>query len=510
MTEQRSQPPRLEGYTFKEWLGGGGFADVFLYDQRRPSREVAVKVLRLGELDPEARRAFDSEANLMAKVSAHPFIVTVFGADTARDGRPYLVMEYYAEPHYGARAAQGGISVADILRLGVQVGSAVEVAHRAGILHRDIKPANILVNEYGRPGLTDFGIAGARAEGGEEAAAGWSVPYAPPEILSGASAGDEVSDVYSLAATLYTILAGRSPFASTTGRISGHELQARVLNLPVPPIRRQDVPASLEHLLVQAMAKEPANRPRSALSFARSLQRIQRELRFELTQLEVPEVPIARPARPSQDADGTRAGRLQVVRPEGLSGLVTGAPVAAVPIVAPPEVFQGPVPELAPASETVHRAPASADPLPSAADPRPEAEPGGRVVPRPIALVAAMVVGVVAVAALLVGLNVGRDGGSHPTPTADDGNVNVLGDRPAVPTAVTVRVSAGAADVSWTAEGRKPGDRYRISRVGAPNAAPLADVEGPPAHIPGLTGGCVQVVAVRGSFISEAGSGCAP
>jgi protein kinase-like protein len=511
---QRSQPPRLEGYTFKEWLGGGGFADVFLYAQLRPSRDVAVKVLRLTELDPEVRRAFDGEANLMAKVSAHPFIVTVFGADTAGDGRPYLVMEYYARPHYGIRASQGGISVADVLRLGIQVGSAVEVAHRAGILHRDIKPANILVNEYDRPGLTDFGIAGARVEGGEQAASGWSIPYAPPEILSGRSAGDEVSDVYSLAATLYTILAGRSPFASTTGRSTGPEMQARVLNQPAPPIRRDDVPRPLELLLLQALAKNPADRPRSAFSFARSLQGIQRQLRYEqLTQLEVPEVVVARPSRRGEDEDGTRAGRLQVVRPEAPPDMVTGVPRRAAPLAAPTP-FQGPVPELAPVSQTVKRAPA-AEPVrsaPSGEEVDPQPAPPRFPVTRGVALAAAAIVALVAVAALLVGLGVigsgGGSGESGPPTTADDGDVGVLSDRPGVPSAVTVRVANGGVDVTWTAAGGKPGDRYRLSRAGDANGAVLAEVATSPAHVQGVTGGCVQVVAIRASYVSDAAVGC--
>jgi serine/threonine protein kinase len=515
MSMQRSQPPRLDGYTFKEWLGGGGFADVFLYEQLRPSRDVAVKVLRLTELDPEVRRAFDGEANLMAKVSAHPFIVTVFGADTAGDGRPYLVMEYYARPHYGIRASQGGISVADVLRLGVQVGSAVEVAHRAGILHRDIKPANILVNEYDRPGLTDFGIAGARAEGGEQAASGWSVPYAPPEILSGRSPGDEVSDVYSLAATLYTILAGRSPFASTTGRSTGPEMQARVLNQPAPPIRRDDVPRSLELLLLQALAKDPAERPRSAFSFARSLQGIQRELRYEqLTQLEVPEVVVSRPSSRVEDDERTRAGRLQVVRPEATSELVTGAPKVAVPLAAATP-FQGPVPELAPVSQTIKRSPAAEPvrPTPEVEAPEPVAVPPRFPVPRGMALAAAAIVALVAVAALLVGLGVFGNGGGSGAPgsstATDDGDVGVLSDRPGIPTAVTVRVASGGADVTWTIAGAKPGDKYRISRAGDPNAAVLAESSTSPAHVQGVTGGCVQVVAVRGSYVSDAAIGCA-
>lgn len=307
MSRPRSQPPVLGGYTFKRLLGQGGFADVFLYEKLHPSREVAVKVLRSHRLNAEARRAFEAEANLMARVSGHPFIVTVYDAATADDGRPYLVMEYYSEPHYGTRAAQGPIGVAEVLRLGVQISSAVEAGHREGIVHRDIKPANILVNRYGRPGLTDFGIAGNRA--GEEASQGWSVPFAPPEILRGESAGDEVSDVYSLAATLYTLLAGRSPFVPTGARTTtGEEVAARVLNDPVPPIERVDVPPALKHVLAQAMSKDPASRPRSALSFARTLQGIQRDCRFQVTQIELPESFSHHHGSSAGDIDGTSAG----------------------------------------------------------------------------------------------------------------------------------------------------------------------------------------------------------
>jgi serine/threonine protein kinase len=102
-----------------------------------------------------------------------------------------------------------------VLRTGIQVASAVETAHKAGILHRDIKPANILTSEYNRPGLTDFGIATSTIGGTE--AEGLSIPWAPPEVVN-ASAPPEVSaDIYSLAATTYTLLAGRSPFELSSG-----------------------------------------------------------------------------------------------------------------------------------------------------------------------------------------------------------------------------------------------------------------------------------------------------
>jgi serine/threonine protein kinase len=510
MSGPRSKPPVLAGYRYREFLGDGGFADVFLYEKLHPAREVAIKVLRASGLDAEARRAFEAEANLMAKVSEHPYIVTVYDAATADDGRPYLVMEYYSEPHYGRRAAEGGIGVAEVLRLGVQVSSAVEVAHREGILHRDIKPANILVNRYGRPGLTDFGIAGTKA--GEQAGQGWSVPYAPPEILRGDHAGDVASDVYSLAATLYTILAGRSPFAMVGGRNTGEEVTARVLNEPVPPTGRADVPPALEHLLRQALSKDPASRPPSALSFARSLQAVQRERRMELTHVEVPEAPPPRPIASPNEPDLTRSGAPLVLRPVAQpprpptaqpSELVTGVP-ASVRVTAPAPQPALPIPGPQ-TSDTVHRPPRPA-PETDIREVDHEPLPAARMA-RPVRLVAGLVVALVAVAAIYIGLTRESDPGAGNPSAVDDTPAEVFADRPASVATVALRAAGGSAEVTWVHAGRKPGDRYRVSQVGAPNAAPLAEVDASPAKV-AYAGGCVQVVVVRDAYQSEPTVGC--
>ena len=136
MTARReaSAPPRLPGYEYLRVLGLGGFADVFLYQQELPRREVAVKVLLAGSLDDEVRARFQSEANLMAQLSHHPSIVTIYQAAIAADGRPYLVMEYCPRPNLQVRARKETFLVAEALRVGIQVAGAVETAHRAGRL----------------------------------------------------------------------------------------------------------------------------------------------------------------------------------------------------------------------------------------------------------------------------------------------------------------------------------------------------------------------------------------
>lgn len=283
-----SVPPELDGYTYLSLLGSGGFADVFLYRQARPQREVAVKVLLAGFEDQGVRRLFETEANVMAAMSTHPSIVTIHQADVSGDGRPFLVMEYCPRPNYGVRFRAERISVAESLRVGVQVAGAVETAHRAGILHRDIKPANILVTEYNRPALTDFGISVAAGEAHDlEDSSGMSIPWSPPEFFGDVPRADVRSDVFALAASIYSLLAGRSPFESEHHRNTAAQLIGRIASEPLPPLRRPDVPESLNRVLSVAMAKAPAARYDSALALGRALQQVEIELSLPVTAMDV-------------------------------------------------------------------------------------------------------------------------------------------------------------------------------------------------------------------------------
>ncbi len=295
-----SPPPELDGYTVTRLLGSGGFADVYLYEQRLPRRPVAVKVLVPGAADGELLAQFDAEANLMAALSTHPAIVTIHQAGIAADGRPYLVMEYCSRPNLSVRYRAERMSVAEVLRIGVRLSGAVETAHRAGILHRDIKPANVLTTDFGHPALTDFGIsvhsappsfgASAMAEVAPPSAAGtvgMSIPWTAPEVFAEGTGGDERADIYALAATLYTVLARRSPFDRPGGPNGSADLINRIRSSPVPPIGRPDVPASLERVLARAMDKNPAARYRTALDLARALQQVETELRLAPTPVDV-------------------------------------------------------------------------------------------------------------------------------------------------------------------------------------------------------------------------------
>src|SRR3712207_2194948 len=207
-----------------------------------PRRSVAVKVLLDRTLGPDVRARFGTEADLMARLSHHPSIVTIHQAAVAADGRPYLVMEYCSRPGLGARYRTERMAVAEVLRIGIRLASAVETAHRAGILHRDIKPANVLITDFGWPALTDFGIA-ATPGWSPSSAVGMSIPWSPPELLAADPTGDARADVYSLGATVYALLAGRSPFEGPGGANGAADLVARIERSPLPVIGRTDVPA---------------------------------------------------------------------------------------------------------------------------------------------------------------------------------------------------------------------------------------------------------------------------
>lgn len=319
-----SQPPRLPGYEYEKLLGSGGFADVFLYRQFRPQRRVAIKVLLSSVLDENVRRQFDAEANVMATMSTHPSIVTIHTADASSDHRPFIVMEYCPRPNYGVRFRKERITVAEALRVGVQIAGAVETAHRAGILHRDIKPANILVTDYNRPALTDFGISIAAGAGDDvEDSQGMSIPWSPPEFFADPPRADVRSDVFSLAATVYSLLAGHTPFEQVGRRNTASDLIHRIASEPLRPLNRPDVPEELNRVLSIAMAKDPAGRYDTALAFGRGLQQVELSMSLPVTQMDVlddrgaPAVPLAE----DDELDShTRIRKVATVDPETGSG----------------------------------------------------------------------------------------------------------------------------------------------------------------------------------------------
>ena len=298
--------PVIPGYTFVEHLGSGGFADVYCYEQEWPQQRVAVKVVRQDvALNDRERALFTSEANAMARLGDHPNIVPVLTAGVTADNRPFLVMRYCPPPDLGVRVRSSPLAVADAISTGIKLASAIETAHRAGTVHRDIKPSNVLVTSYHEPALTDFGIAGRLQEVAGDDEVRISYPWSPPEMLDGRSNGSIASDVYSLGATIWHLLVGRSPYSIPGGDNSTRALTARILHAAPPATQRPDVPPALDRLLQQTMAKQPSHRPPSAIDLARSLQRIEAAAGYPRTVIAVEGDRVPEPGTPHL---GRRAG----------------------------------------------------------------------------------------------------------------------------------------------------------------------------------------------------------
>jgi len=261
---QRLGPYRIEGL-----LGRGGMGIVFRA-RHDDGRTVALKVLR-DELaaDDGYRQRLAHEARAAAEVD-HPNLAPVLEAGEA-DGRLYLAVRYVDGRSLAERLAIGGpLAVGELVRLAADVAAGLDALHRRGIVHRDVKPANILLAGDGTAVLGDFGLAKSRA---------WTVltktgqvlgtpNYLAPEVIRGQSA-TPLSDLYGLGCVLFECLAGASPFA---GRGFLRVGMAHLQEEPGDPAAgREDVPPALAWTVRQALAKDPAERPPSAVALARML-----------------------------------------------------------------------------------------------------------------------------------------------------------------------------------------------------------------------------------------------
>ncbi|CAD6004754.1 serine/threonine-protein kinase [Agreia sp. COWG] len=422
-----STPPVLGGYTHLRAIGKGGFADVFLYEQALPRAEVAVKVLLPDVASNSVRAMFLSEANLMSQLATHPSVVTVHAASIAPDGRPYLVMEY-CPSSYGSRYKTERISLAEVLKTGVRIGSALESAHRQGFLHRDIKPSNILLTRYNHPVLADFGIAATLAEAERDEAEGMSVPWSAPEVLQSTSRGTVRSEVWSLSATLYTMLAGRSPFEYPGKGNTRDELQRRIVGRDrVQPTGRPDVPAELEALLAAGLDKDPAARPASVLDVVRGLQLIESTIGLPQTSADIA-------------AEASAASSL------------SARPVSGAPVVALTRAARGGVSVRAPGEGRLRHRGRAADEVRESTDSsvtviRQVAPPRRRAAMRPGAIVAVSGGAVVLLAVIATAVVFVVGGRDTSIPVVSD---------------VQATVTADAVEFAWKDPGLAGGDVYVI------------------------------------------------
>ncbi|PIN52644.1 hypothetical protein CT171_03285 [Trueperella pyogenes] len=278
--------PDLDDFVFQSYLGSGGFADVFLYEEQTPKRLVAIKVLKS---DGRAGRHFRSEIDVMGQLGAHPSIVSIYDAALAPTGQPYIVMQYCPGPSLSDQLSRGPLPVADALRMGIQLSGATHTAHMLGIAHYDIKPSNVLTTAFGRYALSDFGIATLVGNASTDVL-GMSLPWAAPEVLRGEECGCP-ADIYSVGATLYTALYGHAPFAVAGLGKRAYIEHVHTGDIAYPPIDgiSEPVNAAIVDLLSAALERDVAARTSSVEMIGRGLQEIQQAMGLAATELEIPQ-----------------------------------------------------------------------------------------------------------------------------------------------------------------------------------------------------------------------------
>ena len=277
ITTETSDPTSVAAgrYVIGHLVGEGARKRVFAATDTRLGRDVAVAVVKMEGLDDAGRKRIEREARAMALLGDHPHIVTVHDVGEEADA-PYIVSQLMSGGSLAdllAKAPDHRLSVEESLRMGIQVGRALAHAHSHSVVHRDLKPANIWLDANGTILLGDFGLA-ATTDHSRLTAEGLvvgTVAYLAPEQAVGRTA-DARSDLYSFGAVLYELLCGRPPFLGddAVAVISQHLNTAPV----APAWHNASVPAELDSLVQRLLAKDPDERPASAVAVIEELERI--------------------------------------------------------------------------------------------------------------------------------------------------------------------------------------------------------------------------------------------
>jgi len=250
----------------------------------RLGRQVTVTVYP-ALADEATRQRFDAAAATAQRLAAHPNVLAVHDWGHSADGRPWVVTDPQPAETVDTVLKSGGPLPAErALQIGVLVAGAIETAHRAGIVHGDLSPARLVSGPQGEPLVADIGLAEFSSFPGFGALHNPIRYFAPPEVLERTGV-TPASDVYSLATTVYALLAGRAPHEKPPDITdSNASLLLRILQIEAPPIVGPDVPAGLEAALHAALAQAPEKRPLRALDLAWSLQDVQRNAGLSVTE----------------------------------------------------------------------------------------------------------------------------------------------------------------------------------------------------------------------------------
>jgi serine/threonine protein kinase len=318
-------------FELREQLGISSTATVWrAFDQKR-RREVCLKLLHPQLLsDRAARRRIVAEASAAGRLN-HPNIVSPLESDFSGDSAALVFPLVEGETLAVRIAHEGRLPATEVARIGAEVAEALAHAHAKGVVHRDVKPGNIMLGTDGRVYLLDFGIAASQEQAAmqltDAGTAVGTLPYMAPEQLA-AHPAEPASDVFSLGAVLYEMLAGRRPYVATTPVALVQEQQRQPADIP-------DVPPALLALAMLALSSDPAARP-PAEAMAASLRDWRTALPDAVTAaVFAPPTAILGAAAPPSGAN-RRKGVLAGLAAAGLAALVVAA-FALGPAFGPPE-----------------------------------------------------------------------------------------------------------------------------------------------------------------------------
>ncbi|KAE8127024.1 serine/threonine protein kinase [Bifidobacterium tibiigranuli] len=317
------RPPTVPGYACTGRIASGSSAVVYrLHRTSRAEAGIDLRFTRAGEdiavkvgkrpVRHDSTDLMRREAQCLAALCPHPNILAWHAAGVTQEGHGYLVLDYAALGSCRKRLRAKAFEVDEALSMGIALACALATAHRAGYLHRDIKPSNVLIAASGTPLLADFGICTSVYQ--PEDSPGFSLPWAPPEVASQASPGSEAGDIYSLAATLFALLCGQSPYEHAYRPRSHNELVRAMLTRATPVLDAAHAPPTVSRALRVAMSQDPGDRFVSALDFARALQHVQFACFHHVTPLAVDgAAPVPAELKCCSTADGRDIARLSML-----------------------------------------------------------------------------------------------------------------------------------------------------------------------------------------------------
>jgi serine/threonine protein kinase/Tol biopolymer transport system component len=313
-----SMSGRLIGhYRILELLGRGGMGEIYLAEDTRLDRKVAIKLLPAQWTEDAGRLArFQREARAASALN-HPNILTIYEIGEERDASHFIVTEFIEGATLRQRM-QSHLKLEEIFDVAIQIASALSAAHAAGIIHRDVKPENIMIRRDGYVKVLDFGLAKLIAQPDELNLGGangrlsnthpgivmGTVQYMSPEQARGLSA-DARTDVWSLGCVMYELVTGRAPFVGETMT----DVLAAILEREPPPMSAegQDVPAQLEWIIRKALRKDRDERFQTVRELLGDLRSLKEQLEFE-ARLEASVAPDAQASAPSLARAGSNGG----------------------------------------------------------------------------------------------------------------------------------------------------------------------------------------------------------